>query len=87
MGTSQVPTPYGNIPATALARATDRQRSVYEHLEGTNIAYFRTVGGIASALNISKPIVSKAVDRFVRAGLAQKIPDPDDSRTFSVFLT
>lgn len=44
-----------------------------------------TVRGLAAALNISKPAVTRAVDRLAEFGLVRRKPDPTDRRSILVF--
>lgn len=40
-----------------------------------------TVRGLAKTLNVSKPVVSRAVDALEAANLAVRQPDPEDGRS------
>ncbi len=46
-----------------------------------------TVRGLAGALNISKPGVSRSLDRLSNLGLAERIADPRDGRSVLVVAT
>jgi DNA-binding MarR family transcriptional regulator len=46
-----------------------------------------TVRGLAAQLNISKPAVSRSLDRLCDIGLAGRAPDPRDQRSVLVVLT
>ncbi len=47
----------------------------------------RKVGRLAAEFNMTKPTVSDAVKALVAKGLAKKIPDPVDHRSFSLALS
>lgn len=47
----------------------------------------RKVGRLAAEFNLTKPTVSDAVKALLAKGLAEKIPDPADQRSFSLALT
>jgi DNA-binding MarR family transcriptional regulator len=43
-----------------------------------------TVRGLAAALNVSKPSITRAIDRLVELGLAVRRPDPWGHRSITV---
>jgi DNA-binding MarR family transcriptional regulator len=47
----------------------------------------QTVRGMAGALNISKPAISRALDRLAEADLLRRKPDPRDRRSVLVHRT
>lgn len=47
----------------------------------------RTVRGLAAALNVSKPAITRALDRLEELALARRIPDPQDGRSVLVSVT
>lgn len=47
----------------------------------------QTVRGMAAALNISKPAITRALDRLAKEGLAARVVDPADRRSVHVQLT
>ena len=46
-----------------------------------------TVRGLATSLNVSKPAVTRALDRLSELGLARRKPDPRDGRSVLVQRT
>lgn len=46
-----------------------------------------TVRGLAARLNISKPAISRSLDRLVDIGLADRAPDPRDRRSVLIVPT
>jgi DNA-binding MarR family transcriptional regulator len=46
-----------------------------------------TVRGLALALRIAKPAVTRAIDALERFGLAVRVPDEDDARSVLVMRT
>lgn len=46
-----------------------------------------TVRGLAARLNISKPAISRSLDRLCVLGLADRAPDPRDGRSVLVIPT
>ena len=47
----------------------------------------RTVRGLAAALNVSKPAITRALDRLEELALARRLPDPKDRRSLLVGVT
>jgi DNA-binding MarR family transcriptional regulator len=47
----------------------------------------QTIRGLAEAIDIQKPAVTRAVDALEKFGLATRIPDPADQRSVLVVLT
>lgn len=45
------------------------------------------VAGLAETVHISRPTVSGIIDRLVRAGLIERVRDPDDRRKVRLSLT
>lgn len=64
---------------------TDREKAVLgllvEHAEP------HTVRGMAAAVGVQKPVVTRAVDRLERDGLAKRRPDPADRRSVLLVAT
>ena len=46
-----------------------------------------TVRGLARKLDVSKPTVSRILDRLTALGLAERKPDPEDRRSVLLTLT
>lgn len=46
-----------------------------------------TVRGMAARLNVSKPAITRSVDRLTELGLAKRSPDPRDRRSVLVTRT
>ncbi len=46
-----------------------------------------TVRGLAERLNVSKPAITRSVDRLTELGLAKRGPDPRDRRSVLVLRT
>ncbi len=46
-----------------------------------------TVRGLALALNIAKPAVTRGLDRLAELGLVRRKPDPDDRRSVLIQRT
>jgi len=46
-----------------------------------------TVRGLAERMGVSKPVVTRAVDRGVEDLYVERLPDPDDRRSVLVSLT
>jgi DNA-binding MarR family transcriptional regulator len=44
----------------------------------------QTVRGLAAALDVSKPAVTRAIDRLTASGLVRRIPDAADGRSVLV---
>lgn len=41
----------------------------------------------AAALNVQKPVITRAVDRLDRDGLARRLPDQEDRRRIRIYAT
>lgn len=48
---------------------------------------YHTVRGLAARLNISKPAITRSVDRLAELGLAKRGPDPRDRRSVLILRT
>ena len=46
-----------------------------------------TVRGLAARLEVSKPAITRSLDRLVELGLAKRAPDPRDRRSVLVTRT
>lgn len=46
-----------------------------------------TVRGLAQVLNVRRPVITRALDRFEELGLAARLPDPLDKRSILVGRT
>jgi DNA-binding MarR family transcriptional regulator len=47
----------------------------------------QTVRGLAEKLDVSKPAISRSLDRLTELGLAGRKPDPEDRRSVLMALT
>lgn len=56
-------------------------------MEVNSSAEKATVRGLSATLRISKPAVTRAVDRLAQAGLVKRIPDGMDKRSVFIALT
>ena len=76
---------HGTICASVRSDAHDlsaRQMAIL--LAITLESGLHTVRGLAAALNISKPAISRSLDRLCELGLAAREPDPRDRRSVLV---
>lgn len=79
---------HGTICASVRSDAHDlsaRQMAIL--LAITLESGLHTVRGLAAALNISKPAISRSLDRLCELGLAARDPDPRDRRSVLVVPT
>ena len=56
-------------------------------LRVASLAEPQTVRGMAAALNVSKPAITRAIDRLAHDGLAVRVVDQSDRRSIHVRLT
>ncbi|MEO1192940.1 MAG: MarR family transcriptional regulator [Pseudomonadota bacterium] len=68
-----------------LPDLTTRQLALFLHVGLTPPPH--TVRGLAEVLTISKPAVTRALDRLGAAGYLERARDPDDRRSVLVTLT
>lgn len=47
----------------------------------------RTIRGLAETLNVSKPAITRAVDRLAEANYVKRADDPNDRRSVLVNIT
>lgn len=64
---------------------TEREKGVLGLLVENAEPY--TVRGMAEAVGVQKPVVTRAVDRLEREGLARRRPDPADRRSVLLVAT
>jgi DNA-binding MarR family transcriptional regulator len=62
---------------------TDRQKCVLYAAQNTP----QTVKGLAELLNVSKPAITRAVDRLEFEKLVERKDDPDDRRSVLIAIT
>lgn len=63
---------------------TTRQLTILLHVKHEPDEQRRTIRGIARELQVSKPVVTRAIDTLKKLHLVEKILDPNDRR--SVFV-
>ncbi len=69
---------------TVAARALGHQRDLLAAVAAAEPA---TLGQVAAAVNRGAPVISRAIDTLVRAGLVERQPDPDNRRRLALRLT
>jgi len=57
------------------------------YVEAISVLTSPTAGEIAAYLGLRKPSVTAILDRFVELNLLRRERDPDDKRTYRIFLT
>jgi DNA-binding MarR family transcriptional regulator len=58
-----------------------------EILRDTIVGTVRRDGGLAARLEVSKPAITRSLDRLAELGLAKRAPDPRDRRSVLVTRT
>lgn len=69
---------------TVAARALGHQRDLLAAVAAAEPA---TLNQVAAAVNRGAPVVSRAIDTLVRAGLVERQADPDNRRRLALRLT
>lgn len=70
---------------SGLPDFTFRQLAVLEMLSVADQPL--TVRGMASELNVQKPVISRAITTLSRQGFARRDPDPGDRRNVLITIT
>ena len=69
---------------TAAAKAIGQQRDLLAAVAKAEPA---TLNQVAAAVKRGAPVISRAIDTLVRAGLVERQPDPDNRRRLALRLT